>query len=263
MIVELTFEQKRCRSITRRLDGLVDQEKNLPSNEESTHQSVSNQQLPGLMFQEIPKDGHCLYHAVGVYVGQGQDHLRKLVADYISCNLDSLVDFLDLTPNQSVEDYLRGVCLGKEWATHVEIEILMRLLRRPILVTDSACQVVNIADAGRFEGDPIFVAYNEHNHYNAWLLNGELSPREILSEIERSSTMMQLNAPSPSHFDPVDDEAKACGFEVITNPSQGQTSPGLFSRSSSTMSFQEVSDADGDGFEVIENSQITAANCSM
>ena len=79
--------------------------------------------IPGLKFQKIPGDGHCLFHAVGLYVNQDQASLRKSVADYINRNMNTLRGFIQLQEGQTIEDYLRAVKEGKEWADHIEIDV--------------------------------------------------------------------------------------------------------------------------------------------
>jgi hypothetical protein len=69
---------------------------------------------------------------------------------------------------------------GIEWATHVEIEVLMRVLNRSIIVIENNGKVTNPYDAQRFSGEPIFVYYNGHNHYDAFLLKEGFNGRSIL-----------------------------------------------------------------------------------
>lgn len=41
-------------------------------------------QIEGLTYEKVPGDGHCFYHAVGLYCGKSQDLLRNEVALYLA-----------------------------------------------------------------------------------------------------------------------------------------------------------------------------------
>jgi OTU-like cysteine protease len=144
-------------------------------------------QLVGLNYQVIPGDGHCLFNAMALYLGETQEWLRQLVAAHLEHNLDIFRCFLQLQ-GRRVEDYINDVREGVEWASHVEIEILMRLLDRPIMVIDPNGSLRNADDQERFNGEPIFVYYNGHNHYDALLLTGEKESRAILNDLLLSQT---------------------------------------------------------------------------
>jgi hypothetical protein len=142
-------------------------------------------QILGLTYQKVNGDGHCLYHAVGLYLNRTQEELRQLVADYIENNRNQFADFVDLSNGQTLDDYLYDIRSGKAWADHIEIEVLMRIFQCPIIVIQKDGSIRNLQDAQRYPAAelPIFVYYNGHIHYDAFLLTGILSARAILNRL--------------------------------------------------------------------------------
>jgi tetratricopeptide (TPR) repeat protein len=159
------------------------------SNQEYIHRFLSGckLQIVGLSHEDIPGDGHCLFNAVALYLEQTQELLRQDVATHLECNLSEVRHFIQLSEGKNAEDYINDVRNGIEWASHVEIEVLMRLLGRPIMVVGPDSKIVNVNDAHR-RGEPIFVYYNGHNHYDALILTGEKEARAILNDLLLSQT---------------------------------------------------------------------------
>lgn len=126
--------------------------------------------IPGLIYEEIPGDGHCLFNAVSLYVNQDQADLRMMVANHIEHNINQFQEFIPLREGEALQEYIQKIREGKEWASHVEIEILMRVLNRPIIIIGTESNIINndILDRN-LQGEPIFVFYNGHNHYDAFL----------------------------------------------------------------------------------------------
>lgn len=131
--------------------------------------------IDGVDRHEIPGDGDCLYRAVGFYLGNNSDEhvlrLRNQVADYI---LQHIVDFWEplqglLPDGENLEDYIDGVRNRRAWADNIEIVALMHILNRPIIIIDNDS---NVRENGyeQFIGEPVFVHYNGHNHYEAYRL---------------------------------------------------------------------------------------------
>ncbi len=164
--------------------------------------------IVGLSYQPIPGDGHCLYHAVALHVGQDQASLRRTVAAHLEANRANFQDFITLSQGQTLTDYIQAVRSGKEWATHIEIEILMRVLNRPIMVIGVDGNLTNPQDATRFTGEPIFVLYNGHNHYDALLLQPEYVARDVLrvNKFRRLSLEESYNNKGSSIFSPGTDD---------------------------------------------------------
>lgn len=168
---------------------------------ESVQRTVSS--IPELFYQVVPGDGHCLFVAVGFYLGKNKDFIRQIVSAKLEDNREEFRGFIQLAEGQKLEDYLEAVRTGAEWASHVEIEVLMRLLNRPILAIGPTGHLINPADAERFEGDPIFVAYNGHNHYDSYLLKQGVSGREVLSKLLTRDPVAQQAAAIPQPAVPV------------------------------------------------------------
>lgn len=145
-------------------------------------------QIPGLIYQKIPGDGHCLFHAVGVHVSQDQASLRLFVADHLKQNLNQFRAFIHLPNGQTIENYIRAIREGEEWADHIEIEILMRIFNRPIIVIGPDLIIKNqeVLEKG-LKGEPIFVLYNGHNHYDAFLRTEGSSVQNILDFLQQQN----------------------------------------------------------------------------
>ena len=137
--------------------------------------------IDGLQFQKVPGDGHCLFHAVGLYVNESQNFLRRIVVAHLEHNLEDYRGFFALKKGQTVENYIQAVKAGKEWADNIEIEILMRVLNKPIIVIGPHGDIRNkdALDRG-FTGEPIFVYYNGRDHYDVFLLKERADPFHIL-----------------------------------------------------------------------------------
>lgn len=160
---------------------------------ESVHKAASNSELErmGLSFISIAKDGHCLYGSAGLYLGETPDFLRRRVAARLEHNLEEFAPFITLASGQRLEDYLNAVREGNEWASHTEIEVLMRVLDRPILVIGPDNRLVNPADRQRFAGEPIFVYYNGHNHYDGLVLQEGRDAQFVLSQLDNAAAVIQ------------------------------------------------------------------------
>ena len=89
--------------------------------------------IEGLIYQKILGNGQCFYNAVGLYIGQDSEYLRKIVSANIEHNSKKYEShYIAPTEGKSWADYLKGVRDGKEWADNIEIQVLMELLDRSI-----------------------------------------------------------------------------------------------------------------------------------
>jgi WD40 repeat protein len=154
---------------------------------ESVQRNVSYQ-IPGLTYQEVPGDGHCLFHAVGLHVNQDQAYLRRIVAAHLEHNKNDFREFIQLPEGKTIENYIRAIREGKEWADHIEIEVLMRVLDRPIIVIGPDFIIKNreVLERG-LRGESIFVMYNGHNHYDAFLRADGTPTQNILNFLLQSN----------------------------------------------------------------------------
>ena len=141
--------------------------------------SESKQPTPISPYEEVkvPGDGHCLYSAVGLYVGKDQKQLREQVAHELESKPHTYEPFLELKSQQIPKQYIDGVRSGLEWAGNVEIAALMHILQRPIIVVrpgeNSQLRAENPTKLEKqyaTKGLPILVRYNGKNHYNALIL---------------------------------------------------------------------------------------------
>jgi ankyrin repeat protein/thymidine kinase len=134
----------------------------------STETALSNK---GLQYQKVPDDNHCLYHAVGIYLGKQVHELRTMVADYLQNNLEKyqniIVAELKNRSISNVEGYIKGI-RKEEWGGDLEISILMKIFNRPIYVYGRAGDVINGLNVIG-DGEPINIYYNGDSHYDALL----------------------------------------------------------------------------------------------
>ncbi len=153
-------------------------------------------EIEGLAYEVIAGDGNCLFNAVALHLELAQADLRNLVAAHIEYNLDTYSyravigalnpKMAEEYPEEYPKKYLEALRGGQEWADNLEIVALMKLLDRPIVVIGPDGKLMNGLDIEKFTGEPIFVHYNGHTHYDAYLLKKgwyERS-REILGSLK-------------------------------------------------------------------------------
>ena len=168
--------------------------------------AVSGESRQPLTYEEVevPGDGHCLYTAVGLYVGRDQKQLRGQVADELESQLQTYEPFLELKSQQTSKQYIEGVRSGSEWAGNAEIMALMHLLQRPIIVVrpgeNSQRRIQNLTDAERKYSvkEPILVKYNDKNHYNGLILVAQGNPNAPLQN-QKSALEEKLTTLNTSH----------------------------------------------------------------
>ncbi len=169
-------------------------------NQSSSTMPISNLAKIGLVHIPMRKNGDCLYDAVSCYLeDQDAASLRRIVAANLRHNLQDFRDHITLPKDKTMDDYLNNIGQGKEWASHIEIEVLMRVLDRPIVVIESNNQLVNpsAVDSGRFTGEPIFVYYNpRNNHYDGLILNGKSDAQAVLDQLlqQQQTSSLQLTS---------------------------------------------------------------------
>lgn len=154
----------------------------------------------GLTYENISGDGHCLYRAVSYYLGHEDIRLlRNIVAAHLEFNRAELESFIQLEPGQTLTNYLDAVRNGNEWASHVEIEVLMRVLDQPILIIGPNSQIINLSEKERFKGEPIFVYYNGIDHYDALTLKPGQTAQTVLANLQRQPIIIPPS--SQTHVD--------------------------------------------------------------
>lgn len=153
--------------------------------------STQDPRIPlDLEVQPVPGDGHCLYHAVALYLGQDQQSLRTRVADYLELRWNEVSDFILLDETQTPEMYIARL-RTTEYADHIEIEMLMRMLQRPIIVVDRQGQIRNPEVFDRFsQAEAIYVQYNGLDHYDGMIqIEAKFeSESQLGSDVEKRSS---------------------------------------------------------------------------
>ncbi len=162
---------------------------------QSVH-AESSSDIQGLSRISLPKDDHCLYRAVSLYLFDADvPSLRLIVAKTLENNLDYFLEFIQLPQNVPMQQLIENIRSGNEWAGEVEIQILMHILQRPIVVLDNNGKIRNQAGIEQYLAQPpIFVYYDDVNHYDGLLLN-ENNGRELLEQLQ----LEQNNAASASN----------------------------------------------------------------
>ena len=150
-------------------------------------------QIEGLTYRITPGDGNCLYHAVTYYLGNNESmqSLRNLVATELENNIAQYQEFITLLPECTIEKYITDIRINNAWAGDLEINLLMQLLNRPIIVIGPNRNILNQVHLNNFQptGEPIFVYFNNIDHYDALLLNGSREARGILTGLTPSRNM--------------------------------------------------------------------------
>lgn len=138
----------------------------------------------------IPGDGHCLYRAVGLYLGEIPNSLRRIVANYLEQHLREFAPFFYQNEMSGLDlyEYLSAIAWGAEWASHIEIEALMCALNRPILIIGPDNRLINANDRERFGREPIFVYYNGRNHYDGLVVRRGMTIQSVLNNLLQQPT---------------------------------------------------------------------------
>ena len=151
----------------------------------------------------MPGGGHCLFHAVGLYLHKDYQQLRQEVVDYIQAHLDEFRAPLEgLLGDRTVDDYLQALRAGNEWADDLEISVLMRIYNRPILII-SERGIRHPTVELEFTGEPIYVYYNGRDHYDGVVLEppvlaGLAQPRENSPVMPLQAAMHHSEEAAPS-----------------------------------------------------------------
>jgi hypothetical protein len=154
-----------------------------PENVHEIIYAFGNEAGYDLIYQSISGDGNCLYNAVALYCELDQQTLRNIVAGHIRNNLgeyQDLINVLEGYNGRNVNEYLIDIEDGKEWADNLEIAVLMKILDRPIIIVESNNRIRNLSNVENnngliFNGEPIFVYYNGHNHYDALIRRDDIN----------------------------------------------------------------------------------------
>jgi ankyrin repeat protein len=126
--------------------------------------------------------GDCLYHAVRMHLAPMPStvELREQVALYVDAHRADYEGSIE----GSMEDYIAGIRLGA-WGDHVEIDALMHLTQRPIIIMHANGSAPTLPEnSAAYPGQPIFVYYNDEDHYSGLLVDPRYSPEHRLNQIQ-------------------------------------------------------------------------------
>ncbi len=146
------------------------------------HNPINKITVSGLTLKKIKGDGNCLYSAIAGQIDQDQQDLRNQVATYLEQHRVRFKPFIVLRENQTFEQYVQGI-RNSEWGDDLEIHILMQILNRPILVIDPHKRISHQDTVDLYAGDIIFVFYNGHNHYDAFIKDNAITGRQVFSKL--------------------------------------------------------------------------------
>ena len=148
---------------------------------DNKHTSVLN----GLVYHPIRKDGHCLFHAIGIYLEQDVPFLRKIVAAYMENNVDQLKEFYTGTKEEFLK-HIADIRITAEWGDSLEIEVLQRITNRPIIILRPGANPTIPENLQTLTGEPMFIYYNGHTHYDAFDLEAPYNSKAILTRIQEA-----------------------------------------------------------------------------
>lgn len=169
--------------------------------------------IPGLLYEPIPGDDHCLFNAIGIHLGLDSGAIRNMVADALepyALEHPELVSGL-LRNGETLKEYTEGIRVN-EWGDNLEIAVIMPLLGRAILVVNPDGRIDNLDAIDTYIEEPIFVYYNGHTHYDAYLSqDNNLTNQHVLQYraqlVERAlMTTQDLDADLEGAHEPLQDE---------------------------------------------------------
>ena len=147
--------------------------------------------IAGLTHALVPGDGHCLYNAIALYLGHDVQTLRSLVSASIEHHKEKYRPFFASSEGRTIEDYIIAVRDTNEWAGDLEISILIRLLDRPIISISPDGTIVNGQVFELSRGEPIFVYYDNVNHYDGAVLQPGCDAKSILKGLQERTQERQ------------------------------------------------------------------------
>ena len=150
---------------------------------DSVQKTVSSNVFEGLSFKKILGDGHCLFNAVGLYLGQDALRLRQSVASYINDHVDVFRPFRPGT-DKEFTDHIEAIRNGEEWADHIEIEAIQCVTKRPIIIIRPDANPTIPDNINGYYREPIFIYYNGSDHYDTFVVRSGFDSRECLRNIQ-------------------------------------------------------------------------------
>ncbi|KAL3888019.1 hypothetical protein ACJMK2_000403, partial [Sinanodonta woodiana] len=151
------------------------------------------------LHDETPADGNCFFEAVSsqlrrlnCIVQKSPQELRQEVAAFMRTNkvLQTSEGTLHLESfiyNESFDDYCSRMARDGEWADHVVVVAMARMLQMDIMIVTSSPSsgpeniIAWVVGQTAFQGDPILLGHVWESHYMSLQPIGSLLPEEILS----------------------------------------------------------------------------------
>lgn len=154
------------------------------SNNGIIQSAASNQALQGLAYQQIDADGHCLFHAVGLYLSQTPQFLRQIVAAHLRANIAHFEPYYNQELNRTFNQHIADIRDDREWGGHIEIEVMQRLTDSPIIIIRPDANPTIPDNLAQYNNPPIFIYYNGHMHYDVFRIEAGNDARVILTRIQ-------------------------------------------------------------------------------
>ena len=184
-ITKLAQEADQTKNTAKKQTDLKSQNSDTASKKkESIRQTMSCNMLKGLKFQKILADGDCLFRAVAFSLKMKADDLRHIIAARMKCNADDFKEFKQGT-DEDFQEHINAIGEGKEWGDAIEIEVIQRLISSPIIIVQANGNPVMPDKLDTYKNDPIFIYYNGVDHYDAFIVQGDNKPWEILHKIRQ------------------------------------------------------------------------------
>ncbi|KAL3888756.1 hypothetical protein ACJMK2_001116, partial [Sinanodonta woodiana] len=143
-----------------------------------------NCKLLGLEFHsEIPADGNCFFEAVSsqlqrlnIAVQKSPQQLRKEVVAFMETNRvilasEGTIHLDSFIYNESFDDYCSRMAMDGEWADHVVVVAMARMLQIDIMIVTSSPlsspeeNIVWVIGKTSFQDDPILLGHIWESHY--------------------------------------------------------------------------------------------------
>lgn len=129
-----------------------------------------------LQVHPIKPDGHCMYRAVAHSAGvddsdEGVFALRRQVAGFLRKHADEYAPFFD-EDSGGLEGWCRHLETTGAWGGFLELRVLSKVLKHPVIVHSAALDDMSIATDEFSHKPPVRVSYHKHayglgEHYNS------------------------------------------------------------------------------------------------
>ena len=162
-----------------------------------------------LTHKKIPGDGQCLFSALSHDSSTTAEKLRQEVIQYIRENINNLCK----------EDFFNEEILKQEishleeggWGDYISIEMFQRMKKRPVVIfrptavpyiSDEERSIDNPASSSvSLSEKPIFIYYNDYNHYDAFEVKNGKNSFDVLREVKNNIEKFSLNHSLESSHD--------------------------------------------------------------